>query len=222
MTKLSEFTGHSSRVLHMDQSPDGSMVVSAAADETLRFWNVFGAPPRRARSPPRSRASLPFLPSLNSARAATPDAARGGAARGSDSRRPDRRARWARWARRSGERDGEALLRCFSPRRSRWCAAARPRADDDKPAATLRPRGFFQDLGTRSPRQVGPCVSSGAARGHRRARARAVESAFRSALTKPEANERKLSSAWPSPHTALEQEIRKWPSPLRARARGGI
>ena len=29
----------------MDQSPDGGCVVSAAADETLRFWDVFGSPP---------------------------------------------------------------------------------------------------------------------------------------------------------------------------------
>lgn len=33
------------RVLHMDTSPDGSTVVSAAADETLRFWDMFGSPP---------------------------------------------------------------------------------------------------------------------------------------------------------------------------------
>ena len=33
------------KVLHMDQSPDGGCVVSAAADETLRFWDVFGSPP---------------------------------------------------------------------------------------------------------------------------------------------------------------------------------
>ncbi|CAN0468762.1 unnamed protein product [Hapterophycus canaliculatus] len=29
----------------MDTSPDGSTVVSAAADETLRFWDMFGSPP---------------------------------------------------------------------------------------------------------------------------------------------------------------------------------
>ena len=42
MQKLQEFTGHTARVLHLDQSPDGSSVVSAAADETLRFWDIFG------------------------------------------------------------------------------------------------------------------------------------------------------------------------------------
>ncbi|KAL7426912.1 hypothetical protein ACHAXH_001157 [Discostella pseudostelligera] len=45
MTKIQEFKGHTARVLHMDQSPDGGCVVSAAADETLRFWDVFGSPP---------------------------------------------------------------------------------------------------------------------------------------------------------------------------------
>lgn len=41
MTKMAEMTGHSARVLHMAQSPDGTTVVSAAADETLRFWKCF-------------------------------------------------------------------------------------------------------------------------------------------------------------------------------------
>jgi cell division cycle protein 20 (cofactor of APC complex) len=44
MTKMAELTGHTARVLHLAQSPDGATVVSAAADETLRFWRVFAPP----------------------------------------------------------------------------------------------------------------------------------------------------------------------------------
>eukprot|EP00977_Amphora_coffeiformis_P005949 scaffold1267_cov171-Amphora_coffeaeformis.AAC.25 len=44
MTKIKELPGHTARVLNMEISPDGASVVSAAADETLRFWNVFGSP----------------------------------------------------------------------------------------------------------------------------------------------------------------------------------
>ena len=40
MVKVAELTGHTSRVLHMAQSPDGQTIVSAAADETLRFWKI--------------------------------------------------------------------------------------------------------------------------------------------------------------------------------------
>ncbi|XP_058184049.1 cell division cycle 20.2, cofactor of APC complex-like [Rhododendron vialii] len=43
MVKVTELTGHESRVLSMAQSPDGCTVASAAGDE-LRFWNVFGTP----------------------------------------------------------------------------------------------------------------------------------------------------------------------------------
>lgn len=43
--QAAELTGHTARVLHMAQSPDGSSVVTAGADETLRFWKVFGEPP---------------------------------------------------------------------------------------------------------------------------------------------------------------------------------
>lgn len=41
MTKQAELTGHGNRVLHTAISPDGTTIVSAAADETLRFWRVF-------------------------------------------------------------------------------------------------------------------------------------------------------------------------------------
>jgi cell division cycle protein 20 (cofactor of APC complex) len=41
MTKTAEFTGHSARVLHLAQSPDGTRLVSASADETLRYWHIY-------------------------------------------------------------------------------------------------------------------------------------------------------------------------------------
>jgi cell division cycle protein 20 (cofactor of APC complex) len=50
MAKIKQFEGHTSRVLHMAVSPDGSTVVSAAGDETLRFWNVFAAPTKHKTS----------------------------------------------------------------------------------------------------------------------------------------------------------------------------
>ncbi|KAF9601156.1 hypothetical protein IFM89_017104 [Coptis chinensis] len=44
MVKMAELTGHTFRVLFMTQSPNGCIVASAAGDETLRFWNIFGTP----------------------------------------------------------------------------------------------------------------------------------------------------------------------------------
>ncbi|XP_015577795.2 cell division cycle 20.2, cofactor of APC complex [Ricinus communis] len=53
MLKMAELKGHTSRVLFMAQSPDGCTVASAAGDETLRFWNVFGTP-EGAKAAPKS------------------------------------------------------------------------------------------------------------------------------------------------------------------------
>ncbi|KAJ6951634.1 hypothetical protein D5086_033005 [Populus alba] len=50
MVKMAELTGHTSRVLYMAQSPDGCTVATAAGDETLRFWNVFGVPEIAAKA----------------------------------------------------------------------------------------------------------------------------------------------------------------------------
>ena len=62
MVKVTELTGHQQRVLHLAMSPDGNTVVSAAADETLRFWRVFGgeaaARPDRAKAASFAGASL--------------------------------------------------------------------------------------------------------------------------------------------------------------------
>ncbi|KAA8494868.1 Anaphase-promoting complex subunit cdc20 [Porphyridium purpureum] len=41
LMRVAELPGHTSRVLHTALSADGQTVVSAAADETLRFWRVF-------------------------------------------------------------------------------------------------------------------------------------------------------------------------------------
>ena len=41
LTPIAELCGHSARILNMCQSPDGSTVVTAGADETLRFWKLF-------------------------------------------------------------------------------------------------------------------------------------------------------------------------------------
>lgn len=49
MAKVKELTGHTARVLHMAVSPDGTSVCSAGADETLRFWSVFGEARKEAK-----------------------------------------------------------------------------------------------------------------------------------------------------------------------------
>lgn len=50
MAKIKEFEGHTSRVLQLAVSPDGGTVLSAAADETLRFWDIFAPPAAKKRS----------------------------------------------------------------------------------------------------------------------------------------------------------------------------
>ncbi|KAM1036771.1 hypothetical protein ACFX2I_031597 [Malus domestica] len=59
MVRMAELSGHTSRILFMTQSPDGCAVATAAADETLRFWNVFGIP--EVAKPPREESSMPFV-----------------------------------------------------------------------------------------------------------------------------------------------------------------
>eukprot|EP00978_Attheya_sp_CCMP212_P009957 scaffold23834_cov55-Attheya_sp.AAC.1 len=43
MSKIQDFKGHEARVLNMEQSPESGFVVSASADETLHFWDMFGS-----------------------------------------------------------------------------------------------------------------------------------------------------------------------------------
>ena len=65
MVKVAEFTGHTSRVLHMAQSPDGTTVVSAAADETLRFWRVFAEASVAQKVTLHSTLALPITPTAS-------------------------------------------------------------------------------------------------------------------------------------------------------------
>lgn len=43
LVKVGDLEGHEGRLLGLAQSPDGSLVCSPSADETLRFWRVFSA-----------------------------------------------------------------------------------------------------------------------------------------------------------------------------------
>jgi len=60
MTKITELTGHTSRILHTSLSADGTSICTAAADETLRFWQIWEPvaekkSARAATSPKRRR-----------------------------------------------------------------------------------------------------------------------------------------------------------------------
>ena len=41
LKKVATLTGHKHRVLYLGISPDGQSIVTAAGDETMRFWNLF-------------------------------------------------------------------------------------------------------------------------------------------------------------------------------------
>lgn len=61
MIKQAELTGHTARVLQIVMSPDGSTVMSAAADETLRLWNCFAPDPTKVK---KDKSAIKCKPSL--------------------------------------------------------------------------------------------------------------------------------------------------------------
>ncbi|XP_050087422.1 cell division cycle protein 20 homolog [Anopheles aquasalis] len=61
MTKQIDLLGHTGRVLQVAMSPDGSTVMSAGADETLRLWNCFMPDPLLAKKEKQSVREKPSL-----------------------------------------------------------------------------------------------------------------------------------------------------------------
>ena len=65
MVRVAELRGHTSRVL---QSPDGTTIATAAADETLRFWKILSGGEQnkkvRRRRPRTSPKTLSLTQSL--------------------------------------------------------------------------------------------------------------------------------------------------------------
>lgn len=55
MTKTAELLGHTERVLNTCLSPDGSTLVSAGADETLRLWKAFTSDPNKKKISDKSK-----------------------------------------------------------------------------------------------------------------------------------------------------------------------
>ena len=51
LERITQLKGHTERILNMALSPDGTTVVSAAGDETLRFWKCFAGCDKLSKKP---------------------------------------------------------------------------------------------------------------------------------------------------------------------------
>lgn len=61
MIKQAELTGHTERILQIARSPDGSTIMSAGADETLRLWNCFAPDVTKVK---KDKSAVKMKPSL--------------------------------------------------------------------------------------------------------------------------------------------------------------
>ncbi|KAG5679733.1 hypothetical protein PVAND_009278 [Polypedilum vanderplanki] len=61
MTHQVDLTGHTERVLQLAMSPDGSTIMSAGADETLRLWKCFAEDPNMNKKKSAAKEKTSFL-----------------------------------------------------------------------------------------------------------------------------------------------------------------
>jgi len=68
MTRETELTGHTGRILNITSSPNGVFVASAGADETLRLWKCFEADQKKTRPAKKDDSSTRPIISENNMR----------------------------------------------------------------------------------------------------------------------------------------------------------